>query len=320
MIDKLKSTLEKIREARAQELQKGICSYVNEEVCQQKRAELVLELPFSTDQQHILEARSKEYQALNRISLKKRKQTAYKIIQQWIHSGLPEEIKTRNSFCSFLQYYHVLSYHRDLGYKAEVIKSEELSKLLSLENMQHCINAYPPDDNLKHKYLNYAENLIAFINQDLYVQAPIPKKQPLSLIEAGKFFEYLEERALKSTTIRAYTDIILCRTLLYASLPAKKIFELGPPKSKTSRWCLQSDDITFPVPRSFVALWRALSFKDRLLPKACNEDQLSKKISRLGKYAGLQTALNPSILRNSLPSLQSALGLEGPTTKTLPPR
>lgn len=320
MMEKLKSTLEKIREAREQGLQKSICSYMDEEECQQKRAELVLELPFSTDQRHILEERSKEYKALNKVSLKKRKQTAYKIIQQWIHSGLPEELETRSSFCSFLQHYHILSYHRDLGYKAEVIKSEELSKFVSLENIQHCINAYPPEENLKQKYLNYAENLFVFINQGLYAHVPIPKKQPLSLIEAGKFFEYLEERALKSTTIRAYTDIILCRTLLYASLPAKKMFELGPPKSKTSRWWLQSDDTLFQVPRSFVTLWKALSLKDRLLPKAFNEDQLSKKINRLGKYAGLQTALNPSTLRNSLPALQSAMGLENPITRQLPLR
>jgi hypothetical protein len=46
MIERLKSTLEKIRQAREEEFQRLILPYMDNEECKKKQAELVLELPF----------------------------------------------------------------------------------------------------------------------------------------------------------------------------------------------------------------------------------------------------------------------------------
>jgi hypothetical protein len=78
-----------------------------------------------------------------------------------------------------------------LGYKAKVITTGELCTLLTLENMRQCIQAYSPDKDTKHKYLNFAKSLSGFINKGLYIPDPPFKKLPLALTDAQKFFEYL---------------------------------------------------------------------------------------------------------------------------------
>ena len=322
MIEKLRSTLEKIRQAREEELHKNAPHFLGEEEYRRQHALLTLELPFSTHIKDTMEVSGEIIRERIEKCQGKRQQSAYKTIQKWIKSGKPEEIEIRKSFCTFLKNCHVLSYHHDLGNKAEVINTEELSKIMPVENMRQCIDLYPPDPNLQQVYLDYTENLSSFINKGLYLSFPIPKKKPLSLTDAEKLFEYLECRALKSTTVRTFTDILLCRALFYAPLPAKKLFALGPPEKKAKRWYVYSDTASFQVPNSFVLLWKEMSLGKQLLPREFDEDQLSKKISRLGKYAGLSTALNPSILRLSLEATLSELGpaIDDVIMQNLPPR
>lgn len=300
MIHKLKSTLEKIRQAREQELLKNTPSYMDEESRRKQSALLIAESPFSVNHLKTMNARALAYQEQKERGRKKRKKTAYTMVQNWIRSGKPEEIETRQVFCDLLQSHHVLSYHRDLGYRAETIKADELHELVPLENMNRCIELYCLAHSSQQTYFAYAESLEAFINKDLHVLPPVIRKPPLSLDDVAKFFSYLEERALKSTTIRAYTDVLLCRTMFYSPLPAKKLFALGPPQKGSHGWYLGSNTTSFPVPVSFVQLWKALSLDNKLLPRRFHEDTLSKKITRLGKYANLSTNLNPSILRRSL--------------------
>jgi len=322
MIEKLKSILVEIQKERSLELSKITSSWMRTEELNRQKSLLALELPFSTNHKDIMLARAAAYAEKDQKRKKKRSKTAYQIITEWKNSGSSEEVYARGIFCDRLQQAHVLSYHRDLGHSTEPIIVQELVKSISIDPMIDCINRLGLSDTQKDIYLNYAEDLLSFINRELLVLPPMifKKKQPLSLVDAEKLFEYLECRALKSSTIRAYADLLLCRALLYTPLPAKKLFALSSPLKNSTGWIVRSGAVPFGVPASFVALWKGFLLEDRLLPTAFDEDHLSKKIRRLGKHAGLPTVLNPSILRLSIEPILNSLGIDSSTESFLPPR
>ncbi len=183
--------------------------------------------------------------------------------------------------------------------KDKKLLAEDLPHILTLEAMEKIINEEDLDPATKKIYLSHARNLRLFIKK-AYPNSPVMKgrRGRLSLSDAAKLFEFLETRALKSTTIRAYHDILLCRALFYAPLPEKKFFNLGPPDEEFS--CLRSGNAVFCVPGSFLKLWKKFSHTDCLLGRMFDDRQLHKKIQRLGKYAELKIeSLTPSILRSS---------------------
>jgi hypothetical protein len=141
----------------------------------------------------------------------------------------------------------------------------------------------------------------------------------LSLRDSAKLFEFLETRALKSTTVDKYHDVLLCRALFYAPLPEKKFFVLGPPDEQS--FCLRSDADVFWVPPSFIRLWKGFALSDRLLSRTFDDRGLQKKIQRLGQYAGLSIqSLSPSILRISAKTAYATYLLADDRTKSQLPK
>lgn len=179
------------------------------------------------------------------------------------------------------------------------LSAEDLPYILTMEAMETVINGLDVDSSTKEVYISHARSLRSFVEK-VYPVSPVFKGRRclLSLSDAATLFEYLETRALKSTTIRAYHDVLLCRALFYAPLPEKQFFSLGAPDNTNS--CLRAGKKVFFVPRSFVMLWKNFSCTDSLLCRTFDDRQLHKKIQRLEKYAGLTIeSLTPSILRSS---------------------
>ena len=324
MIGRLKSALIKIRENREKELLLVAPTWIGEEERRKQRSLLILEPPFSIKKQDITLARATIRKDKEEKSKMKKSKTIYQIISAWKKSGGPDEVIARGSFCDLLQRCHVLSYHRDLGYKTEPIRIDELvdSKSHLLPTMIQCIDQSQLENSKKTTYLGYAQHLCNFIEKDMHISPPITfkKKEHLSISDSEKLFDYLESRALRSTTVRAYSDLLLCRALFYAPLPAKKLFVLSAPTRKPKGWFVKVNKALFRVPTSLTTLWKAFSLEDRLLPENFDEDYLSQKLRRLGKYADLSTTLNPSILRRSLESVMNELGIDPFVAEQTPPR
>jgi hypothetical protein len=117
------------------------------------------------------------------------------------------------------------------GRHDSLITPEECSKLWPLENLLDFIENTECQESTKTTYRSYVKSLYQFLTKDLYKTPSLfAKKNTLSLYDAEKLFEFLETRALKSTAIRAFEDILICRALLYLPLPAKKMFSLETKK------------------------------------------------------------------------------------------
>lgn len=335
MIEKLKSTLLEIRKER--DLDHDLRRYKDSERYATRKAVLTLELPFETDSVSVLNARASAYQKRNiprsdllnitseeeilpekvpvrmlkdgqelfseekinvKKSIKNGSETPHNFIEKWIDSGNSTSTKNVRRTVYYILKKWIVKLNNRLP-KDQKLSAEELPHILTLETMEKIINEEDVDHTTKKVYLSQARNLNHFMMK-AYPISPVLKgrRGRLSLNDAAKLFEFLETRALKSTTIRAYHDILLCRALFYAPLPEKEFFSLGPPTVASS--CLCSGKDVFCVPRSFIKLWKEFSYTDCLLGRIFDNRQLHKKIQRLGKYAELKIeSLTPSIMRSS---------------------
>lgn len=200
----------------------------------------------------------------------------------------------------------------------ERLKLEELHYILTLEAMCSIINEQDIEHHIKERYLSEARSFIDFFRKEFSISPVLMgRRARLSLNDAAVFFDFLENRALRSATVQKFNDLLLCRTLFYAPLPEKKIFELTPP----SECRLTSGDNVFYVPETFVRLWKGFS-RPNLFDRAFDDRQLHKKIQRLGKYAELKIdSLTPSILRLSGESAyENYLSLSDDVVALLPKR
>jgi hypothetical protein len=239
---------------------------------------------------------------------KKTDRSAYALLQTWVNSAGAATARARRTLyyllvSTLLQSYCLTSFTIKTQIPSlETIRAEDLPYILTIEAMESVINALDVEPETKRVYLSHASNLRDFLLQASPItQGCSGRKARLSLTDIEKLFEFLETRALKSSTIRAYHDVLLCRALFYAPLPEKEFFDLGAPEESSS--CLRSGDATFFVPSSFLKLWKAFSFPSQLLHRKFDERQLHKKIKRFGEYAGLEfESLTPSILRLSAKS------------------
>jgi len=143
------------------------------------------------------------------------------------------------------------------------------------------------------------------------------RRSRLSVEGVAALFEYLEARALKTRTIRAFQDIILLRALFYAAGARKDFFDLCMPNDQ-SMIGLNKD--FYPVPQSFVALCQYLPSSGRLFERRFDDRQLNKKLRRLGEYAGLNEIVTPSIFRLFAQSVWASLLIDGRTKGNLPRR
>lgn len=333
MIAKLKEILTNIRQEREEELKK-YKSYCGNDKSryENRRAILLLELPFLTDSVSVLNARAAAYQMQegerhsllgikseqeitrqkDGILIEKKRERAMSIhsfLEEWVHSGgssavsyiVKEELQKR---CS-----------------EDELTAENLPYLLTFEILEEAIQRKDIDQQTKSFYIDQANNLCAFLMK-AYPVSPvlIGRRARLSLCNAAKLFDYMEQRALRSTTEQKYHDVLLCRALFYIPLPTTEFFSLGPPEKSINS--LKFQENLFPVPTSFVRLWNGFSPTSNLFLQTFDDRGLHKKIKRLGEYAELTTlSLTPSILRLSGKAAYfNYLSLDDKTVAFLPRR
>lgn len=230
---------------------------------------------------------------------------AYTFINEWIDSTDPATANGRRVVSGVLlrwitNFYSLHPiYDNILTCSPSKLSAEDLVHILTMEIMEKIIRELDVSSGTKEVYLSHARSLRDFVMRTYPISLTFKgRKSCLSLSDAAKLFEYLETRALKSTTVEKYQDILLCRGLFYAPLSEKEFFDLGPPDEGSA--CLRSGENNFCVPSSFIRLWREFSTPDRLFSRKFDHRQLHKKIQRLGQYSELQIeSLTPSILRSS---------------------
>ncbi len=316
MLNKLKTALEQIRYAREQELLErkrilGGCGFREDEY-QKAKAILTLELPFRTNIEDVLEARASLYLQKQDRKEKKQEKTADTIITEWCNQEYESSTNSRTSFCELLQ---------SRGILIRSLTISEIARKLPLQLMIEIIEKEPLKDSTKEVYTLYAKDLYEFLQKDLYISTNwFTKKDIISLFDVEKLFEYLEKRALKGNTIRAFEDVFLSRALFYAPVTTKKLFSISSLDRNTLD--INCEDHSFPVPRSFVDLWNNFLLPShQLFPNEMNERVLHQKIRRLGEYAEVSLALTPSILRSSMESIcYNYLFIEPEVIRLLPRR
>ena len=117
----------------------------------------------------------------------------------------------------------------------------------------------------------------------------------------AEFLDFLEQDALKSSSIRRYEAILLSQTLIYAPLPGQQLLALRAPNKQ--HMYLQSHDQRFQVPESFVKFWECFGETEHLFPASLRnwrppENRIHKRIERLGKRAKLPISITPTMLRS----------------------
>lgn len=309
MLNNFKNILTQIRKARERELAEyedilgGRSGDYQIHELRVREAILRLELPFKTDIVSIMEARGSLYEEKDNKRSKKIKKTAHQVIDEWRNDSESRDTRqARRSFCHLLKGGGLLLYHHDHGSESEAVPAKDLPKILTRKSMLNFIDGLNIANSSKETFRGYANSLYEFLTKDLDLsQLMYAQENLLSLSDANKFFEFLECRALKSTTIRAFEDLFICRALTYIPLPAKRLFSLKAPDELNK--CLNLEENKIMLPQSFIDLWKCFSIYDLLFPCKLNERLLHQKIRRLGDYAELSITLTPSILRSSLYSI-----------------
>lgn len=159
--------------------------------------------------------------------------------------------------------------------------------------------------NSKNTYFGYLERLECMLENFLLgmekiLWAPLCIDHPsLTIQTIGSFLDFLEQAALKSASIRPYKALLLCRALIYAPLPAQKLFALTAPNEQNSS--LECEGREFPVTRTFIKLWKCFNEK-HLFPNSLRtyrdpEQYLNLTIKRLSRRAKLPICLTPTMLR-----------------------
>ncbi len=312
MINQLRDCLKEIREERLKILE-SVPSWKGEAERNKIRDILILELPHSINEKNKVFARSSLYMQHAAKREEKLKKTPQEVVMQWQKLEAGAEESQRAAFCDFLRQCGLKYYYYQNG-EPIAYTIEEFSKAFPLEEMIHCIEKASLSNEFKRHYKSFAESLYSYICEDLFFSPLIRKRYPsVTRSEMVQFFDYLEKRALKSSTIRAFEDLLLCRVIQYTPLPTKKLFSLGAPKGQIYEF----ENNSFWVPLSFVKLHGLVSETERLISRPFSENQLSKKIKRLGKYAGISAKFNFSVLRNSIGSIQEELGIDPELSKLL---
>lgn len=324
MLDHLKRTLREIREERIEELasyKKIIQDFPDSERRYEKRrAILVLELPFKTDAASLNSAKVGLFGSRRNQRNQKVAKPIKTIFIEWLRSGAEHTQMLRQSFLDKLESEGFFTFFYETADGKKPMPIEDFPNRSPMETMLDFVGRMNVSKSTKATYSSYVKSFYEFVVSDLHPSSGEFSQfgESLSLFEAEKLFEYLEKRALRSSTTRVFLDILICRSLFYLRLSAKELFSLPNPNADTRTVHLDGQD--WVIPSSFIRLWQHFSLAEYLFPKALNERTLYQKIHRLGGYAKVSTVLTPTILKSSLRAIcQQDLRI-GPKAISMLPR
>lgn len=161
------------------------------------------------------------------------------------------------------------------------------------------------EEKSRETYLSYVSQLEYKLNDfvlgtEKLLWAPFHQDYPQFTGEVlARFLNFLEQTALKSTSRRPYLAVLICRALIYAPLPAQKLFSLGAPDEE--QFTLEYEGEKFHVTGQFIKFWKCFN-EPYLFPSSLRnckdpEKRLNTTIKRLSKRAGLPICLTPTMLR-----------------------
>lgn len=216
-----------------------------------------------------------------------------------------QTFSSRQSFCALLKRGKLWSSKENNNPVMSV-----LQKIFTDEKMYSWLTSLEVPMNTRTTYESYVISFAKFCtNNFLSAMSFFPYYCPkIFPQEAAQFLWYLEEIALKSTTLKRYADLLLARTIIYTGLPVKALLSLKKPN--INELFLRSESVQYPVTRSFIELWECFSLEEFLFPPQLRnlsnpEQALNIKFKRLGIRTSMTFRLTPTVLGNTLRDLRS---------------
>jgi hypothetical protein len=292
---------------------------VSSDPLKRERALLTLELPFSTSPKDIAIARCNIYKRITLLenSFKKTGITGIsEVTETWLsENDNPHTQRACRAFESDVLIPVLRRYYIENG-KRTMISANEIFKDAPLHIIHNFIDNLDKPSSIKDTYRSYAKNFSKFLARHQSKSPPTllaRKQEYLDLYETEKFFETLEQRALKATVIGKFKDLLLCRALFYIPLQSNELFIKNNINSVLASG--------YRLPESFLKLRDAFGELEDFLPLHLTEDALYTKVNRLGRYTDLQGPLNPTILRRTMTSIcRNELCIDSEIMQSLPPR
>lgn len=237
--------------------------------------------------------------------------TIDEFLNLWVNES--DNISTQRSRRSFVRLmrqadpqkkYHQ---HKKLYFIIEKITGHENEKRITSNLTAFIYRAYKFFENKKSKdtYLSYVSQLECkldyfLLGMEKLLWRPFHRDHPQFTGEVlTRFLDFLEKTALKSTSKRPYLALLICRALIYAPLPAQKLFSLRAPDEK--QCTLECEGEKFHVTGQFIEFWKCFN-ESQLFPSSLRnckdpEKRLNTIIKRLSKRAELPICLTPTMLR-----------------------
>ncbi len=238
--------------------------------------------------------------------------TIGQFLNSWVNES--DNLSTQRSRRSFVQWIMRYADPQKKYQKKERINFI-IKQITEYENKEYIIcnlhgliyRAYKAIENEKSKkqYSSYLFNMEGrlddfLLGMEKLLWRPFHRDHPQFTGEVLTYFlDFLEQTALKSTSPRPYLALLICRALMYAPLPAKKLFSLGCPNEQ--QLILESEGKKFHVTDQFIKFWKCFN-EPHLFPTSLRnckdpEKYLNIVIKRLSKRAKLPICLTPTMLR-----------------------
>jgi hypothetical protein len=281
------------------------CIHEHEKQLIHRRAILTLELPFTTDTVDVNKALLS--------SIPAEVENRYKTLDEWLEHYYPNDgtvssldlaYQQRNAkkwLDSVLPEIVRLKYSPD-GKESFTVEKADIEDFV-MEDVRdrflRNIARRKQKKSSKKVRFSIAKNMVAFcrnINRKFIFNAC--KIQAITL---ARYFEYLEERCLRSNLEQHYKQFAEIRLLFYVPLTAEELQCLKRRHIDDKKLVVQWKDHEYPIPHTFVILLKSLYTLDEPLFNHTSKS-LYKFISQTSGAAKLKT-ITPTAIRNSQNSI-----------------
>jgi hypothetical protein len=291
-----------MKEQRQQELEsyRSLCSEIEANMSDypevwvnKRKALLTLELPFKTDLISV-------NQAL------KEKPPMGLTLEDWAAHDLPLNIDAyleakykRASFIRFLRsrwpQVNVVNHSANEEEKLDV-PLEDFIHRIPCKALLQAIESANIEESSKKVYQSYARGLIAYAKK-MGIKTNVNKGIEAETLAI--YFNYLEERCLRSYSIQPYKDLIELRLLFYVPIQSTHLNLLNLSHLNSSIQLIEHQNQRFQIPKTFIDLSKSVLRKGESFLKR-DPKQLNKFVLDTAKAAGLPSKITPSLIKHSL--------------------
>lgn len=301
-----------MRKQREQELEEYriLCSKIESDVVGhpenlilKRRSILTLELPFKTDAVSVNQALIEEkdfFENPRQVEEDLPKSTDYLYNAKYREASFENFLHSESIWPKAIEIKY--SSKGNITFKpAEKIPEEDLDNCsLPCHELMKNISNYPLKESSKKVYHCLARQYITPI-QEMDVHMMIAKVNRRIGIESdclAAYFNYLEERCLKSGSLRHYRDLIEVRLLFYVPITSKDLNQCKLSNINESTQLLRCRGTYHRLPTTLIELIRATIPEDEPLLKR-DTKQLNKFVSQTSATIGLKNKITPKLIRRS---------------------